>query len=80
MPQNNTTICVPESGEVFLNTNEDGPTLWYVNSNYLGKSSKGESVYIWKPDNSGFYEITATNCKNESANCSVQVTREPSTN
>ncbi|MCX7343129.1 MAG: penicillin-binding protein 1C [Proteobacteria bacterium] len=80
MPQTNTTICVPESGEVFLNTNEDGPTLWYVNSNYLGKSPKGEGVHIWKPDNSGFYEITATNSKNETANCSVQITREPSTN
>lgn len=80
IPQNNTTVCVPVSGEVFLSTNEDGPILWYVNGNYLGKSPKGESVYIWPQINAGFYEITATNGKDETANCSVQIVLEPFAN
>lgn len=73
MPQNNTIVCVPENGEVFLSTNNSGLISWYINGNFLGKSAKDEDTYIWKPNAVGFYEITAINGNNETANCNVQV-------
>ena len=79
MPKNNTIVCVPENGEIFLSTNEEGPILWYVNGDYLGKSPKDISTFSWKPTNTGFYNITATNTKNETANCNMQIVQEIST-
>ena len=77
MPKTNTTVCVPENGEVFLSTNKNGPILWYVNGKYLGESRKSESTYTWKSINSGFYEITAICNDNKVATCNVQITQEP---
>ena len=79
MPKAKTTVCAPENGEVYLQTNGNDSTLWYVNGIYLGESKAGEGAYCWKPSNAGFYQITAVNGNNMVANCQVQITWEPFT-
>ncbi len=78
MPKTNTTVCAPENGGIYLQTNATEATLWYVNGSYLGEAKAGDEAYYWKPPQVGFYQITAVNHKNAVANCQLQITREPS--